>query len=344
MCGALQAGATVAVARKFSTSRFFDDVVRTEATTFVYIGEICRYLLSSQPHPLERAHRLRACVGNGMRPDVWPRFVERFGVPFVHEFYAATEGNVNLMNFFSIEGSVGRMPPIVDNAFLAKFDPETELPVRDARGRCIACKAGEVGELLGRIDPDRVISRFDGYVSDEATQAKILRDVEKKGDAFFRSGDLMRKDFWGFYYFVDRIGDTFRWKGENVATNEVQDAIGKLDVIESANVYGVGVPNAEGRAGMAALALKEGACFSPERFYEHVTGLLPAYAVPLFVRLLSSAEITATFKLKKIDLVKAGYDPTKTEDLLFYRDDRKRSYEPIDERVHAAILAGQIRI
>ena len=343
ICGALEGGATVALTRRFSTSRFWDDIERMGATTFVYIGEICRYLLSAPPHPRERAHAVRAIVGNGMRPDVWPRFVERFGIPFIHEFYAATEGNVNIMNFLGVEGSVGRMPPIINNAFLAKFDPDTELPARDARGRCIPCKAGEVGELLGRIDASRVISRFDGYVNDDATRAKILRDVEQKGDAFFRSGDLMRKDIWGFYYFVDRIGDTFRWKGENVATNEVQDAIGKHDDVESANVFGVAIPGADGRAGMAALALKQGACFSPDRFYEHVTRLLPAYAIPAFVRLLSEAEVTATFKLKKTDLVRAGFDPTKTEDLLFYRDDRKRTYDPIDAAIHASIATGRIR-
>ncbi len=345
MTSVLTAGSTMALGRKLSVSRFWDEIADTRATAFVYIGEICRYLLSAPPHPRERDHRLRCIVGNGMRPDVWPRFVERFAPGIVHEFYGATEGNINMTNLLGVEGSVGRMPPVpqLNNAFLARFDRDRATPVRDARGRCIACKADEVGELLGRIDTKYVTQRFDGYLGQQATNAKILRDVVKKGDAYFRSGDLMRKDRWGFFYFVDRIGDTFRWKGENVATTEVQDALGRFSSVESANVYGVAIPGADGRAGMAALALRLGAHFSPELFYEHTTALLPSYAVPAFVRLLPTAEMTATFKLKKNDLQSDGFDPTKTGDLLFYRDDQKRSYELIDGSSHGRIMSGAIR-
>lgn len=343
---AITAGATVSLAKKLSVSRFWDDVANTRATAFVYIGEICRYLVAAPPHPKERAHRLRCIVGNGMRPEVWQRFADRFAPGIVHEFYGATEGNINMTNLLGVEGSVGRMPPLpgVDNAFLARFDRDREIPVRDAKGRCIACKTGEVGELLGRIDDKYVTSRFDGYLGDEATQAKILRNVREKGDAYFRSGDLMKKDLWGFYYFVDRIGDTFRWKGENVATNEVQDALGSFDTVESANVYGVEVPGFDGRAGMAALALKPGAHFAPQSFYEHALRSLPAYAVPAFVRLLAQTELTATFKLKKVDLQRDGYDPKKTEDLVFYRDDQTRSYEVIDEAAYERLQRGEIRL
>jgi fatty-acyl-CoA synthase len=336
----------MALSRKLSVSRFWDEIAESGATCFVYIGEICRYLLSAPTHPRERDHKLRCIVGNGMRPDVWPEFVERFRPGLVHEFYGATEGNINMSNLFGIEGSVGRMPPLpgLNNAYLARFDPDTEAPVRNARGRCIPCKAGEVGELLGRIDPTRVTARFDGYLGDDATNAKILRDVEKKGDAFFRSGDLMRRDFWGFYYFVDRIGDTFRWKGENVATNQVQDALGSFPTVESSNVYGVALPGTDGRIGMAALALKTGAHFSPEPFYEHAMRALPIFAVPGFIRLLPEAEMTATFKLKKMDLQREGFDPSKTRDLLFVRDDKKRSYEPIDQDTYTAIMNRTIRL
>ena len=345
MTSVLTAGSTMALGRKLSVSRFWDEIADSGATCFVYIGEICRYLLSAAPHPREREHRLRCMVGNGMRPDVWPRFVERFRPGIVHEFYGATEGNINMTNLLGVEGSVGRMPPVpqLNNAFLARFDRDREMPVRDARGRCISCKPGEVGELLGRIDEKYVTQRFDGYLGKEATNAKILRDVSKKGDAYFRSGDLMRRDIWGFYYFVDRIGDTFRWKGENVATNEVQDALGRFPAVESANVYGVAIPGADGRAGMAAIALKVGAHFSPEPFYEHTTQLLPTYAVPAFVRLLPTADMTVTFKLKKNDLQSEGFDPARTSDLLFCRDDRKRSYEPIDAATYDRIMSGDIR-
>lgn len=341
----LLTGTTLALARRLSVSRFWDDVCDHEATAFVYIGEVCRYLVNAPPHPRERSHKLTRIVGNGMRPDVWQTFVERFSPGLVHEFYGATEGNVNMTNLFGISGSVGRMPPFpwLDNAFLAKFDRDREVPLRDARGLCIPCKPGEVGELLGRIDPSRVTMRFDGYLGDSATDSKILRDVKAPGDAYFRSGDLLKKDRLGFYYFVDRIGDTFRWKGENVSTNEVADVVMRHPVVELANVYGVAVPRADGRAGMAAILLMPGKHFEPQAFYEHVMGALPSYAAPCFVRLLGEANVTATFKLKKTDLVADGIDPRKTTDLLFYRDDRGRTFELLDERAYDALERGDLK-
>ncbi|HTJ84035.1 MAG TPA: long-chain-acyl-CoA synthetase [Polyangiaceae bacterium] len=344
--GALLTGATLALSRKLSVSRFWDEVCDTGATAFVYIGEICRYLVNAPKHPRETAHRLTRIVGNGMRPDVWKRFVERFQPGLVHEFYAATEGNVNMTNLFGLEGSVGRMPPLpwLDNAFLAKFDREAGAPIRDARGRCVACKTGEVGELLGRIDPTKVTMRFEGYLGEAATSSKILRDVKEPGDAYFRSGDLLKKDLFGFYYFVDRVGDTFRWKGENVSTNEVADALSGHDGVDVAVVYGVAVPGADGRAGMAALVLKDDACFSPERFYEHAMQELPPYAAPLFVRLPVAAHLTATFKLKKTELADEGFDPRKVKDLLFVRDDRQRTYAPLDHDAFDRIVRGELRL
>ncbi len=343
---ALMTGATLALARKLSVSRFWDDICDSGATAFVYIGEVCRYLLNAPRHPRETAHRLTRIVGNGMRPDVWRGFVERFRPGLVHEFYAATEGNVNMTNLFGFEGSVGRMPPIpwLDNAYLAKFDREAGAPMRGPGGRCVECKPGEVGELLGRIDPTRVTMRFEGYLGDAATNAKILRDVKEPGDAYFRSGDLLKRDRLGFYYFVDRVGDTYRWKGENVSTNEVADVLMRHDGVEVAVVYGVQVPGADGRAGMAALVLREGAHFSPERFYADAMASLPGYAAPVFVRLPEAAAMTATFKLKKNELVDEGFDPTKVRDLLFVRDDRHRTYVPLDEDAFARIERGDIRV
>ena len=344
--GALLTGATLALSRKLSVSRFWDEVGDTGATAFVYIGEICRYLVNAAPHPREASHKLTRIVGNGMRPDVWKKFVDRFQPGLVHEFYAATEGNVNMTNLLGLEGSVGRMPPIpwLDNAFLARFDRDVGAPVRDASGRCVACKAGEVGELLGRIDATKVTMRFEGYLGEAATHAKILRDVKEPGDAYFRSGDLLKKDALGFYYFVDRVGDTFRWKGENVSTNEVADALAAHDGVEVAIVYGVAVPNTDGRAGMVALVLQEGGHFSPERFYEHAMKSLPSYAAPLFVRLPETASLTATFKLKKNDLADEGFDPNRVKDLLFIRDDRLRTYAPLDEPTFERIQSGDLRL
>ena len=342
---ALVTGSTLALSRKLSVRRFWDEIADSGASCFVYIGEICRYLLSAPPHPRERLHRVTRIVGNGMRPDVWPAFVERFGTGLVHEFYGATEGNVNMTNLFGVEGSVGRMPPIpgYDNALLARFDRETELPVRDARGRCIECEVGEVGELLGRIDPKKATTRFEGYLGEQATEAKILRDVKEPGDAYFRSGDLLRRDAWGFYYFVDRIGDTYRYKGENVSTNEVGDVCSRFEGVELANVYGVAIPHVEGRAGMVALSLAPGAHWSPERFYEHVSAALPHYAAPVFVRLVTSAHVTVTFKLKKNDLQSEGFDPSRTDDLLFYRDASRATYLPLDTEAYQRIEDGSLR-
>jgi fatty-acyl-CoA synthase len=345
VASALVAGATIILARKFSARRFWTEVAESRATAFCYIGEICRYLLAAPSHPDERRHQVRRIVGNGMRPDVWRPFQERFGIELVHEFYGATEGNVNMINVVGKEGSCGRMPPVpgYDNTFLARFDHDRQMPARDRKGRCIPCRPGEVGELLGRIDESKVMTRFDGYASKEDTEKKILRDVEKKGDAFFRSGDLMKRDWLGFYYFVDRIGDTFRWKGENVSTNEVAEVCSRFPGVETANVYGVQVPGADGRAGMIALALGEKGVFRPETFYAHVDSSLPAYARPAFVRLVTATSLTATFKLKKNELQAEGFDPRKTSDLLFYRDDARRSYEPLDAAAHERVLRGALR-
>jgi len=343
--GAIHCGAAFALARRFSASRFWTDIARCEATTFVYIGEICRYLLHSPPHPEERSHDLRYIIGNGMRPDVWEAFVERFEPGKVHEFYGATEGNVNMINPFGRVGAVGFVPPgPLNNALLVKYDPETQTPVRDADGRCIPCKPGEVGELLGEIDNDKVIRRFDGYLDDEATSGKILRDVVEPGDAWFRTGDLLRRDRLYFYYFVDRIGDTFRWKGENVSTNEVADALVRHAPIEIANVYGVKVPGADGRAGMAALVMHEEASFDPDAFYAHVERELPPFARPAFVRVVDTASLTATFKLKKVELVKEGFDPDVVDDPLFVRDEDAGTYASLDEDMHSRVEAGEIRL
>lgn len=344
--GAVLTGASLALARKLSVSRFWDDLCDHGATSFVYIGEICRYLLAAPAHPRERSHRLTRIVGNGMRPDVWKAFAERFRPGIVQEFYGATEGNVNMTNVIGMEGSVGRMPPTpwLNNAFLARFDTDAETHIRDERGLCIACKNGEPGELLGKIDPSKVTMRFDGYLGDASTDAKIIRDVKERGDAYFRSGDLLKRDWLGFYYFVDRIGDTFRWKGENVSTNEVGDVCSAHPGVLLANVFGVAVPGADGRAGMVALSLEADAHFSPERFYEHVMRSLPAYAAPLFVRLLPEQSVTATFKMKKSELQSEGFNPAVVSDHLFYRDDKKKSFEVLDSNVHSQIIAGAVRL
>ena len=337
-------GATLALARKFSATGFWDDVRESGATVFSYIGEICRYLMAQPERPDDREHQLRAIIGNGMRPEVWDEFVRRHQPGVVHEFYGATEGNVNMVNLTGRQGSVGKLPPILfNNAQLVRFDQKTQAPIRNKKGFCIPCKRGEVGELLGEINPDKTIHSFDGYANDAATRDKILYNVRKRGDAFFRSGDLLRKDIWGNFYFVDRIGDTYRWKGENVSTFEVADAIQMYPDVELANVYGVHLEGADGKPGMVTLVLTEGSELDPAGFFHHVKDVLPSYGRPAFVRVAEAMAVTATYKLRKVDLVEEGFDPTKTADPLYYRDDRAQTYAPLDEAVLARIQAGEIR-
>ncbi len=230
---------------------------------FQYIGELCRYLVHRPFVPEERRHRLRLACGNGLRLDIWNEFQNRFHIPHIVEFYAATEGNVMLFNFDGKPGAVGRLPGIMARRFpatLIALDPKTNKPLRNARGFCVVCKDGEVGEAVGLVMDDRAMpgARYEGYVNEADDERKIVRDVVENGDVWFRTGDLMRRDERGYFYFVDRIGDTFRWKGENVSTVEVADTIGRFPGITEANVYGVEVPGYEGRAGMAAITTARG--------------------------------------------------------------------------------------
>jgi fatty-acyl-CoA synthase len=308
----LVAGGSVVIRESFSASQFWNDVVRWDCTLFPYIGELCRYLLHAAPCAAESEHRIRLCCGNGLRPDVWSEFQSRFRIPRILEFYAATEGVVSLFNVEGEPGAIGRIPSYLAHRFpvaLVRFDVEKEMPERDARGFCIRCAPGEAGEAIGRIS---AASRFDGYTSAEATERKILRDVFEPGDAWFRTGDLMRRDERGYFYFVDRIGDTFRWKGENVATSEVAEAICAFPGVRQASVYGVTIPGTDGRCGMAALAANDE--FELAAFPRHLERHLPAHARPLFLRLRPALDVTGTFKFTKHTLVREGYDPAATGD------------------------------
>ena len=344
---ALLSGGTLALRRRFSAREFWSDVRRTRATAFQYIGEFCRYLLNQPPDPQDGRHELRFCIGNGLRPDIWVEFRDRFRLPRIVEFYGATEGNVSLLNLDDTVGSVGRIPSrLLMDARLVRYDVERDEHPRDARGHLIECKPDEIGELIGAL-PRRAgdnRGRFEGYTSKEATERKFLRDAFEPGDAFFRTGDLLRRDARGYFYFVDRIGDTFRWKGENVSTQEVAEALVHFPGVEMANVYGVAVPGADGRAGMVALVLGAKAEFDPRAFYAHAVTALPAYAMPVFVRLQHEAELTGTFKLRKVELQHEGYDPAWVSEPLFVRDDGARSYVRLDAEAHRRVLSGELRL
>lgn len=335
-------GGRLILRRKFSASSFWKDVNATGATVFVYIGELCRYLVNGPEQEGERGHKLRLAFGNGLRPDVWPEFQQRFGIPNILEFYGSTEGNVSVFNFDGKPGSIGRVPKFLKkqiNIRLVKFDIDTEMPERTANGFCIEAKPGEIGEAIGLIGND-VRHDFSGYADKAASEKKILTDVFQRGDRWFRTGDLMRQDSEGYFYFIDRIGDTFRWKGENVSTAEVEQRLTEAPGVKEVIAYGVPVPGAEGKAGMVTLVI-EGK-FSAKAFAEHADAQLPHYARPVFVRIAKTLETTGTFKYRKVDLVADGYDPAKASPV--YVRGGKSGYQKLTVDGFEAIQSGQNRL
>jgi fatty-acyl-CoA synthase len=343
----LVSGASLVVREKFSAAQFWRDVVEMECTLFQYIGELCRYLVNSPPSEHEAQHKLRLCCGNGMRLDVWENFKERFRIPHILEFYAATEGNFSLFNVEGMPGAIGRVPPFLSHRFAAtliKTDVATGDPIRGPDGLCVKVDVNEVGEAIGRvqIDGNGMVGRFEGYTSSSETERKILRNVFAAGDVWFRTGDLMRLDQKGYYHFVDRVGDTFRWKGENVSTSEVEDRIATFPGVESVAVYGVKIPGCEGRAGMAALVVKPGLDFAA--LHDHVAVGLPEYARPLFLRICPDLEMTETFKQKNKRLIEEGYDPEIIADELYFDDRVLGHYVRLDVPLRTRIEEGQVRL
>ena len=305
----IDAGATLALGRGFSVSRFWDEVIASRATAFIYIGEVCRYLLNQPPKPTDRAHKVRVIVGNGLRPDIWEEFTKRFGIKRVVEFYGASEGNTAFVNIFNIPGSTGINPmPLA----YVEYDPETGDPVRDDRGRVRRVPSGQPGLLLS---PVNRLSPFDGYTDPAASEKKLVRNAFKDGDVWFNTGDVMSPQGMGHAAFADRIGDTFRWKGENVATTDVEAPLTADPGVEEATVFGVEVPGTDGRAGMAAVKLREGATFDGRALATRLYDALPSYSVPLFIRIVKSLETTTTFKSRKVDLRAQAYGADVTDPL-----------------------------
>jgi fatty-acyl-CoA synthase len=330
---ALNAGATLALGKSFSASRFWDQVIAAEATAFVYIGEICGYLLNQPPKPTDRAHKVRVIVGNGLRPAIWDEFTTRFGIARVCEFYGASEGNTAFVNVFNVPRSTGICPTPV--AFV-EYDLETGEPARGADGRLRRVRRGEPGLLLSKVSD---FQPFDGYTDPAATEKKLVRNAFRDGDCWFNTGDLMRSQGFGHAAFADRLGDTFRWKGENVATTEVEAAVGRDPNVEEGTVFGVEVPGCGGRAGMAAIQLKDGAEFDGKALANAVYEHLPAYAMPLFVRVVPSLAHTSTFKSQKVELRKQGYG-TPGEPV-YVLAGRERGYVPFYEGYLEEVMNGK---
>jgi len=326
---AFAAGASLLLRRKFSRSEFWSDVHQHGVTICQYVGEICRFLLTVPPQHNDRDHTLKKMVGAGMAPEVWEQWVQRFGEFDIFEGWGSTEANTNTINLDNRVGSCGRIPFWEKtNLRLVRYDIETDSHPRDANGFLQLCDVDEVGEGIGMIIdmPDVVGGRFEGYTSPQETEKKILRNVFRQGDAWWSSGDLLRCDADGYCWFVDRIGDTFRWNSENVSTAEVADVLGDFPGLEAITVYGVKVPGAEGRAGMAALVLQPGVSFDPAKFWALALNRLPSYAAPLYLRLSPTTDMTGNYKLRKIDLQREGYDAAMVQDPLFIRQDQLKTY------------------
>jgi fatty-acyl-CoA synthase len=342
----LVGGGAVVLRERFSAREFWQDIVQERCTLFQYIGELCRYLVASPPQALETQHALRLCCGNGLRADVWEEFQSRFRIPQILEYYAATEGSFSLYNCEGRTGAIGKIPAFLAHRVpvaLVKFDTEGGAPVRDEGGHCLRCAPNETGEALGALSraSARLGGRFEGYADPEASKEKILRDVFAEGDAWYRTGDLMRQDDQGFFYFVDRVGDTFRWKGENVSTGEVTAVISACPGVSEAAVYGVAVPGTEGRAGMVAVVVAPQ--FNLAALRRHLK-TLPAYARPLFLRIVPSIELTGTFRLKKNELALQGYDPARVSDPMYFDDRVLETYVKVDAALYERIRAGSLRL
>lgn len=344
-CGAaLVGGAAVVVRERFSASRFWQDVAAERCTLFQYIGELCRYLVNAPYQAAETQHALRLACGNGLRGDVWVAFQQRFRIPQILEYYAATEGNFSLYNCEGRPGAIGRIPPFLAHRMpveIVRYDVAAGAPLRDTHGRCVRCAADEAGEAIGQILDERGTTRFEGYADPAASRSKVLHDVFSRGDAWYRTGDLMRRDAQGFFYFVDRVGDTFRWKGENVSTTEVADVIGRCRGVTEVAVYGVPVPNADGRAGMAAIVID--ADFELAELHRTVSAELPPYARPLFVRIVKALELTGTFKQRTRELAREGYDPHQVSDDLYLDDAARQEYLHLDVPLYQRLVTGNLR-
>jgi fatty-acyl-CoA synthase len=336
----LSSGAALALGKSFSASRFWDDVIRYDATAFVYIGEVCTYLLSQPTKDTDRKHRVRVIAGNGLRPAIWDEFTNRFGIDRVCEFYAASEGNTAFVNVLNIDKTTGICPTPV--AFV-EYNESGE-PVRDKNGRVRKVKNGEPGLLLSKVSS---FQPFDGYTDKQASEKKLVRDAFKEGDVWFNTGDLMRSQGFGHAAFTDRLGDTFRWKGENVATTEVEAAVSRDPQVQECTVYGVEVPGTGGRAGMVAIQLKDGEEFEGKALANAVYDKLPAYAIPLFVRVVEELAHTSTMKSQKGDLRKQGYGgvegdgEAKVEDPIYVLSGKGEGYVPFYAEYPDDVAAGK---
>ncbi|XP_049817814.1 long-chain fatty acid transport protein 4 [Aethina tumida] len=339
-------GTPMALRKKFSATNFWVDCKKYNCTAAQYIGEICRYLLTVHKEGTVIDHSVKKMFGNGLRPQIWNKFAETFHINHIIEFYGATEGNSNLINIDNKPGAVGFVPILHFNVYpvaLLKIDEETGEPIRNKEGYCIRCDFNEPGLLVGKINPKRAVSNFTGYADKKATEKKIFKNVFTNGDMYFNTGDVLVQDDYGYFYFKDRTGDTFRWKGENVATSEVEGVISNVTDLKDATVYGVEIPGTEGRAGMMAIVDPQDN-LDKEKLYQNLKANLPSYAVPIFLRVVKSVDMTGTFKIKKKDLKDSGYSIDKKDETVYYLDAKNSRYSEVTKEIYEGINNGKIRL
>lgn len=349
---ALRTGAAMVIRKKFSVSNFSKDCVLNGVTVLQFIGELARFLVHAPASEYEDQLEICTAFGNGMGTDVWEKFQKRYKIANIVEFYASTEGNIGLFNATGRVGSLGFVPRIFDFLYpvkLVKLEPDNMgVPMRNDKGHCIVSRADEVGLMIGEISSNRVDRRFDGYTDPQATKSKIITSVFRNGDRYFNTGDLLYRDKWGFFFWSDRIGDTFRWKGENVATTEVANAIAAVPGVSECCVYGVTMPHNDGRCGMVSIALNDDATESTFSFSDLLAEQqrhLPPYAVCRFVRLVHEIPRTSTFKHQKMDLVRESFDPLSTKnDPVYFYDVVNGQYSKMTSDIHAQISAGKVKL
>uniref|UniRef100_H2Z7X4 Very long-chain fatty acid transport protein n=1 Tax=Ciona savignyi TaxID=51511 RepID=H2Z7X4_CIOSA len=343
--GAIHHGCTVALRKKFSASNFWPDCRKYNVTIVQYIGEILRYVCKQPVTADDKNHQIRIALGNGMRPDVWTKFLDRFGHSIqIFEFYASTEGNAGFVNMFNKFGCVGTCSPIMKKiggyAFV-QYDRDTGNPIRNEKGRCIEVGLNEPGVLIAKVTKS---AKYQPYKGDlKMTQRKLLHNVFKEGDEYYNSGDVLVIDGEYKLTFYDRVGDTFRWKGENVSTNEVSDTIADAGGIKECNVYGVKVPGCDGRAGMAAIVIGENNDFSLTNLYRFLINVLPKYAVPIFIRVSPELEITSTLKMRKTTLQTEGFDISRVNDPIYVLDPDSQTYAPLTPEIFQKIENCSLR-
>ncbi|MBV4553217.1 long-chain-acyl-CoA synthetase [Pseudomonas sp. SWRI102] len=338
--GAAVCGASgFVIRRKFSASQFWNDVRRYRATTLGYVGELCRYLVDQPESGTDRQHAVTKMIGNGLRPGAWAAFKTRFGVGHICELYAASDGNIGFTNILNFDNTVGFS---LMGWELVQYDHDSGAPLRNLQGRMQKVPKGEPGLLLARIDDK---APLDGYTDAAKTEKTVCRDVFAPGDRYFNTGDLLRNIGFGHGQFVDRLGDTYRWKGENVSTTEVENVLLQHSQICEAVAYGVAVSGTNGRAGMAAITPSESlATLDFSELLQFLRCKLPGYAVPLFLRIKVKMETTGTFKYQKTRLKAEGFDPCLAGDEPIYAWlPDTATYVRVDRQLATQIQGGQYR-